>query len=68
MPPEERCRAGRPFARVAPGGGEGGGLGLALVSAIARLHRGELRLEDNAPGLRAVVDLPAAVPPAVEDR
>lgn len=37
----------------------GSGLGLSLVDAVARLHKGELRLEDNAPGVRAVIDLPA---------
>lgn len=36
----------------------GSGLGLSLVSAVARLHNGALLLEDNAPGLRAVLDLP----------
>ncbi len=36
----------------------GTGLGLSLVSAVARLHGGTLRLEDNAPGLRAVLRLP----------
>jgi len=39
---------------------EGSGLGLSLVSAIARLHRARLTLEDNAPGLRAIVSLPLA--------
>jgi signal transduction histidine kinase len=34
----------------------GQGLGLSLVSAVAQLHEIEIRLEDNAPGLRAVVD------------
>ncbi len=33
----------------------GNGLGLALVAAIVRLHGAELALEDNAPGLRAVI-------------
>jgi signal transduction histidine kinase len=36
----------------------GTGLGLSLVAAVARLHGGDLRLEDNAPGLRAVLSLP----------
>jgi signal transduction histidine kinase len=38
----------------------GSGLGLSLVSAVAPLHGGELRLEDNAPGLRARLTLPRA--------
>jgi signal transduction histidine kinase len=37
---------------------EGSGLGLALVAAVARLHGGDLSLEDNRPGLRAVLRLP----------
>jgi signal transduction histidine kinase len=37
----------------------GTGLGLSLVAAIARLHGGKLVLEDNRPGLRAVLNLPA---------
>jgi signal transduction histidine kinase len=37
----------------------GSGLGLALVSAVAQLHNGTLQLCDNAPGLRAVICLPA---------
>src|SRR5579871_2442226 len=41
----------------------GSGLGLSLVSAVARLHGGELKLEDNAPGLRARISLPRAAPP-----
>jgi signal transduction histidine kinase len=36
----------------------GTGLGLSLVAAVARLHHGEIRLEDNAPGLRAILSLP----------
>jgi signal transduction histidine kinase len=49
----------------------GSGLGLSLAAAVAHLHGGELRLEDNAPGLRVVISLPlshaAPVPqPATE--
>ena len=38
---------------------QGSGLGLAIVAACARLHDGRLILEDNAPGLRAVLRLVA---------
>jgi signal transduction histidine kinase len=40
----------------------GSGLGLSLASAVAHLHGGELRLEDNGPGLRAVIALPRGAP------
>ncbi len=50
------------FARSTPGSG----LGLSLVAAVAQLHSGELRLEDNAPGLRAVLVLP--IPEEIEPR
>ena len=59
MSAEQRRQAGQPFVRVGPlTGGAGGGLGLLLVGAIARLHRAQLVLEDNQPGVRAVVALP----------
>ena len=57
---EERASAVEPFVRlsnVPPG--DGSGLGLNLVAAVARLHGGNLRLEDNRPGLLALLDLPA---------
>ncbi|HTC16821.1 MAG TPA: HAMP domain-containing sensor histidine kinase [Steroidobacteraceae bacterium] len=55
----DRARATQPFMRFATGGqGEGSGLGLSLVAAIARLHRGRLALESNEPGLKVVLDLP----------
>lgn len=41
-------------SRTAPGTG----LGLSLVAAVARLHKGAVRLEDNEPGLRVVLSLP----------
>ena len=36
----------------------GTGLGLSLVAAVARLHNGHVLLEDNSPGLRAILVLP----------
>ncbi len=60
IPPADRSRAVERFVRLEQSRTEpGSGLGLSLASAVARLHGGELRLEDNAPGLRALAD-PAA--------
>ena len=43
----------------------GHGLGLNLVSAVARLHGGRLRFRDAAPGLSAILELrTAGSPPA----
>lgn len=36
----------------------GSGLGLSLAKAVMKLHGGALRLEDNGPGLRAVLEFP----------
>ena len=36
----------------------GSGLGLALVAAVAHSHGGDVRLDDNKPGLSAVLSLP----------
>jgi signal transduction histidine kinase len=36
---------------------EGSGLGLALARAVARLHGGDVELQDNRPGLRVVLTL-----------
>ena len=40
----------------------GSGLGLSFAAAVARLHGGELRLEDNEPGLKSIIALPRAGP------
>lgn len=37
----------------------GSGLGLSLVAAVARLHKTEVALEDNHPGLKVVLEFPA---------
>ena len=54
----DRSRAIQPFVRIGSAREEGSGLGLSLVAAIARLHRGRLELQSNDPGLKVVVDLP----------
>lgn len=57
----DRARVLRRFVRLEQSRSRPGtGLGLSLVAAVARLHDGRLRLEDNAPGLRVVLDLPVA--------
>jgi signal transduction histidine kinase len=58
IPEADRERVKERFVRLdAARGGSGSGLGLAIVAAAANLHGGELRLEDNRPGLRAVLSL-----------
>jgi len=57
--PEDRQRVLERFVRLEKSRTEpGSGLGLSLVAAVARLHKGEFRIEDNGPGVRAVIDLP----------
>lgn len=53
IPAADRARAQEPFVALQKGADKptGSGLGLSLVKAITRLHRGELTLGDNAPGL-----------------
>jgi signal transduction histidine kinase len=57
----DRGRVTDRFVRLESSRSEpGSGLGLSLASAVAHLHGGELRFEDNAPGLKAVIALPRA--------
>lgn len=59
--PQDRERVLKRFVRLEKSRTEPGtGLGLSLVAAVARMHGGTLRLEDNAPGLRVVLALPLA--------
>ena len=59
IPPADRGRVVGRFVRLERSRSQpGSGLGLSLASAVAHLHGGELRLEDNKPGLRAVIELP----------
>jgi signal transduction histidine kinase len=63
IPDADRSRVVERFVRLEQSRSEpGSGLGLSLASAVARLHGGELRLEDNHPGLRSTIDLPRAGP------
>jgi signal transduction histidine kinase len=66
IPAEDRDRAFDRFVRLDEARSRdddetgGTGLGLAIVRATALAHGGWARLEDAAPGLRAVIRLPAA--------
>ncbi|HJZ45379.1 MAG TPA: HAMP domain-containing sensor histidine kinase [Hyphomicrobiaceae bacterium] len=61
--PKDRERALQRFVRLEKSRSRpGSGLGLSLVAAVARLHGGSIRLEDNAPGLKAVLTLPKGGP------
>jgi len=63
IPEADRSRAVERFVRLEQSRSQpGSGLGLSLASAVARLHGGELKLEDNHPGLRTVISLPRAGP------
>ena len=62
VPEEERQRVLGRFVRLEGARSRpGAGLGLSLVAAVARLHDGAVTLEDNKPGLRVVLRLPAVV-------
>src|SRR5499426_573496 len=67
IPESDRRRAVERFVRLEQSRSQpGSGLGLSLVQAVAHLHGGDLKLEDNRPGLRTVISLPRAGPgPAV---
>src|SRR5215468_4859107 len=59
IPAADRGRAVERFVRLEQSRSQpGSGLGLSLASAVARLHGGELKLEDNHPGLKTVISLP----------
>lgn len=63
--PQDRERALQRFVRLEKSRSRpGAGLGLSLAAAVARLHGGSLRLEDNAPGLKAIIVLPTGGPRA----
>ena len=66
IPEADRCRVIDRFVRLEQSRSlPGSGLGLSLAQAVAHLHGGELRLEDNDPGLRSVISLPRGGPAIV---
>ncbi len=63
IPEADRGRVVERFVRLEQSRSQPGlGLGLSLAQAVARLHGGELKLEDNEPGLRSTLALPRAGP------
>lgn len=63
IPEADRARVVERFVRLEQSRSKpGSGLGLSLAAAVARLHGGELRLEDNNPGLKSVIALPRGGP------
>lgn len=62
--PPDRARVLDRFVRLEGSRSRpGSGLGLSLAAAVARMHGGAVELEDNEPGLRVRVTLPAADKP-----
>lgn len=59
IPEEKREQATERFVRLEQSRSQpGSGLGLSLAKAVMKLHGGALRLEDNHPGLRVVLEFP----------
>jgi signal transduction histidine kinase len=68
IPEADRARAVERFVRLEQSRSQpGSGLGLSLAQAVAHLHGGDLKLEDNQPGLRTVIWLPRAGPAVAGD-
>jgi len=63
IPAADRARVLERFVRLEQSRSQpGSGLGLSLALAVAHLHGGDLKLEDNEPGLRTVISLPRSGP------
>jgi len=61
VPEQERARVLRRFTQLDQSRGSGGaGLGLALVAAVAQMHRATIELGDNRPGLVVTLRFGAA--------
>ncbi|MGE0625639.1 MAG: ATP-binding protein [Pseudomonadales bacterium] len=61
IPAEDRTAVLKRFHRLENSRSTpGSGLGLSLVSAVAKMHQAELELSNNAPGLKACLIFPVA--------
>ena len=59
IPIKERSKVFQRFYRLESSrSSPGNGLGLSLVAAVAALHAAPIRLSDNQPGLRVIIDFP----------
>lgn len=59
IPTEQREKVFQRFYRLESSrSSPGNGLGLSLVAAVAALHDASIRLEDNQPGLKVIIDFP----------
>ncbi len=59
IPSQDRARVVERFVRLeASRNSPGTGLGLSLVAAVAHFHNAQLLLEDNGPGLKAILRFP----------
>jgi two-component system sensor histidine kinase TctE len=68
IPPEEQSLVFERFYRGQQAGGDGCGLGLAIVREIVRGHAGHITLESGSVGgLRIVITLPRQPPPLAGD-
>jgi signal transduction histidine kinase len=70
VPKSDLNRVTKRFARLETSRNSAGyGLGLSLVTAVARLHGGQLELRNLAPGLSATIELPRShvTPAALSD-
>lgn len=60
IPEADWADGGRRLARTAGAAGDGAGLGIAIVTAVAEAHGGRLAFARGAGGFRAVLRLPPA--------
>ena len=66
IPKAERENVFRRFYRLDQSrSSSGNGLGLSMVSAVISMHNGNIKLQNNNPGLRTIIKLPLSASPEV---